>query len=124
MSRIKSRDTKPELAVRSLVHRMGYRFRLHRKDLPGKPDLVFAGRRKVVFVHGCYWHLHDCKYGRVKPATNSLFWSSKRESNKMRDLRINDALLSMGWEILTIWECETKDLKKLSNRVEEFLEGN
>jgi DNA mismatch endonuclease (patch repair protein) len=123
MSRIKSRDTKPELIVRSLIHRLGYRFRLHRKDLPGTPDLVFPGRRSVIFVHGCYWHLHDCKFGQVKPATNASFWSAKREGNKLRDQKNEAALIAKGWRVLVIWECETKDLKLIEKRVKKFLES-
>lgn len=121
MSRIKSRDTKPELLVRSLVHRLGYRFRLHRKNLPGKPDLVFSSRHKVIFVHGCYWHLHACKLGQVKPATNAEFWSAKREGNKIRDKKNEAALRALGWKVLNVWECETKDLAGVRKRVRKFL---
>src|SRR5688572_12051601 len=85
MSAIQSKDTKPEMIVRRLLHTNGYRYRLHDKRLPGRPDLVFPSRKKVIFVHGCYWHMHDCKYGRVKPKSNSEFWSAKRNSNVSRD---------------------------------------
>jgi len=123
MSRIKSRDTKPELLIRSLVHRLGYRFRLHRKDLPGKPDLVFPERKKVIFVHGCYWHVHDCPFGAVKPATNAFFWSEKRNGNVLRD-KLNEAkLATLGWEALTIWECEIKNTTSVAKRIKKFLDS-
>jgi DNA mismatch endonuclease (patch repair protein) len=85
MAAIKSKNTKPEMLIRSLIHSMGYRYRLHRKDLPGKPDLVFPKFGKIILVHGCYWHMHNCRYGRVVPKTNAKFWKAKRESNKERD---------------------------------------
>ncbi len=87
MSQIRDKNTKPEIIIRSMVHRMGFRFRLHDKSLPGKPDIVLPRHKKVIFVHGCFWHLHNCKYGRVKPATNADFWQAKRLSNKLRDKR-------------------------------------
>ena len=121
MSRIRSRDTKPELVVRSLVHRMGYRFRLHRKDLPGKPDLVFPKLCKVPFVHGCFWHMHRCRYGRVKPKTNARFWEEKRRGNVARDRRSRRALRRLGWDLLVIWECWTRNLPMLEQRVSAFL---
>jgi DNA mismatch endonuclease (patch repair protein) len=108
MSRIRGKDTKPELVVRSFVHRLGYRFRLHRKDLPGKPDLVFSRHKKIIFVHGCYWHLHSCKYGKVKPATNAEFWQDKRTGNKERDKRNIRELKKLGWEVLVVWECQVR----------------
>ena len=108
MSRIKGANTKPEMLVRSMVHGMGYRFRLHRKDLPGKPDLVLPQRRKVIFVHGCFFHRHRCRYGRVVPKTNAAFWRDKRQSNVNRDRRNLTALRKAGWEVLTVWECWTK----------------
>lgn len=123
MSNIRSRNTKPELIVRSLVHRLGYRFRLHRRDLPGKPDLVFVARRKIIFIHGCFWHMHDCKYGNVVPATNTEFWQTKRRSNVDRDKRSVAALKKDAWQILTIWECETKKPELLIKRIIEFLES-
>ena len=96
MSRIRGRDTKPELIVRSIVHQMGFRFRLHRKDLPGKPDLVLPGRGKIIFVHGCFWHMHRCRYGRVVPKTNAEFWQAKRQGNMDRDRRNRRALRADG----------------------------
>jgi len=121
MSRIRNRDTKPEMAVRKLVFALGFRYRLHRKDLPGKPDLVFAGAKKVVFVHGCYWHVHDCRYGRVTPKTNAEFWQTKRQSNVARDERDRLALTVLGWQSLIVWECETRDLEALKARLTRFL---
>jgi DNA mismatch endonuclease (patch repair protein) len=112
MSRIRNRNTRPEMIVRSLVHRMGYRYRLHRKDLPGKPDLVFPSRRKIIFVHGCFFHMHDCSYGRVVPKTNAEFWRVKRLSNVERDKRNVAALKSEEWEVFTVWECMTKPAQR------------
>lgn len=121
MSQIKGRNTKPEMFVRSLVHRMGYRFRLHRKDLPGKPDLVFPGMKKVIFVHGCFWHIHSCRYGQVIPRTNYEFWHTKRLSNVERDKRNLEVLESSGWKVLTIWECWIKD--RQFGQIQTALEG-
>ena len=108
MSKIKSRDTKPELKVRSLCHRVGLRFRLHRKDLPGKPDLVFPKLRTVIFVHGCYWHSHSCTYGTVQPKTNAKFWQEKRKRTVSRDKKNTNDLIALGWHVVIYWECELK----------------
>src|ERR1051325_6792485 len=116
MSRIRSRNTRPERVVRSLVHRMGYRYRLHKKDLPGTPDLVLVRHRKIIDVHGCFFHMHDCKYGRVVPATNAEFWKKKRLSNVARDRATLSALRREKWRVLTVWECETRDLKSLTDK--------
>ncbi|PYS45565.1 MAG: very short patch repair endonuclease [Acidobacteria bacterium] len=124
MSRIRNRNTRPEMKVRSMVHQMGYRYRLHRKDLPGKPDLVFPSRRKVIFVHGCFFHMHDCPYGRVVPKTNADFWRTKRLSNVERDRRNVAALNNDGWKVLEVWECQTKkteNLLLLKNNIRDFL---
>ncbi len=121
MSRIRNRNTRPEMFVRSLVHRMGYRYRLHRKDLPGKPDLVFPSRRKIVFVHGCFFHMHDCNYGRVTPKTNAEFWQNKRLSNVERDRRNVAALKRDGWKVLEVWECQTRMPDLLEKRLRHFL---
>lgn len=123
MAAIRGKDTRPEHIVRSLAHRMGFRFRLHRRDLPGKPDLVFPGRRRVILVHGCFWHVHDCPYGRVRPATNAGFWADKRAGNVARDERNLAALKGAGWGVLVIWECETRDLESLARRLKTFLGG-
>lgn len=121
MAAIRSKNTSPEIAVRKLVYGLGFRFRLHRTDLPGTPDLVFCSRKKIIFVHGCFWHLHSCRRGRLTPATNAAFWRVKRERNVGRD-RSNRKLLSKaGWSILTIWECQIKDERKVRERIETFL---
>jgi DNA mismatch endonuclease (patch repair protein) len=124
MSRIQGKDTKPEMVVRKLVFAMGYRYRLHDKKLPGKPDLVFAGRRKVIFVHGCFWHRHNCKYGRVVPQTRKPFWKEKLDKNKERDKKNIQKLKQMGWGVLVVWECETKNTERrelLINKLGIFL---
>ncbi len=121
MSRVRGKDTSTEIKVRSLAHRLGYRFRLHRKDLPGKPDLVFPSRKKVIFVHGCFWHGHECARGARIPKTNSDYWIKKITNNMERD-RSNIVLLeSLGWEILAIWECEVKDNEQLERTLNCFL---
>lgn len=123
MRRIRSRDMKPEMVVRRLVHGMGYRFRLHRKNLPGKPDLVFGPRRSVIFVHGCFWHQHNeaaCAHGHV-PKSNSAYWAPKLARNVARDKEVQEALRVAGWRVMVIWECETKDTQALAARVTEFL---
>lgn len=125
MASIRNKDTKPETIVRKLVHAMGYRYRLHRKDLPGKPDLVFSRMRKVIFVHGCFWHLHRCRYGRVKPKTNAQFWNDKRELNRMRDIKNRRLIKNMGWNSLIVWECNIMDKRKrqqLESRIISFLQ--
>lgn len=117
MSRIRGRDTKPEMAVRRLTHRMGYRFRLHRRDLAGSPDLVFPGRRKVIFVHGCYWHRHPgCRFA-YSPKSNVDFWNEKFASNVARDTAALTQLQAEGWHPLVIWECESTDAEKLEVRL-------
>ena len=121
MQRIRSKDTKPELRVRKLVHRLGYRFRLHGAKLPGRPDLVFAARRKVIFVHGCYWHVHACRYGRVVPATNAEFWQKKRSGNVARDRVVRGELRRAGWTLLVIWECQVRDEERVAKRIQTFL---
>lgn len=123
MSQIRGKDTKPELIVRSLVHRMGYRFRLHVKDLPGKPDLVLPRHDKLIFVHGCYWHMHRCRYGRVVPKTNTQFWQTKRQGNVDRDRRNLRKLRREGWTVLVLWECWTRDVVKLQSRLDAFFEA-
>jgi DNA mismatch endonuclease (patch repair protein) len=117
MASIRGKNTKPEMVVRSLVHRLGYRYRLHKKTLPGKPDLVFASRRKLIFVHGCFWHMHDCRYGTVKPATNALFWEAKRMLNVDRDRKCRMLLEQAGWQVLVIWECETRSSEAILTEV-------
>lgn len=121
MRAIRSKDTKPELVVRKLIHGLGYRYRLHRKELPGHPDLVFARRRKVIFVHGCFWHGHNCKRGNRAPKENAEYWRQKIDRNRVRDLQNESALRAAGWDILMIWECELKDVTALENQVYHFL---
>ncbi len=109
MRAIRSRDTKPELRVRSLLHRMGYRFRLHRRDLPGSPDIVLPGRRAAVLVHGCFWHGHGCARGARAPKANAGYWSAKRERNRARDAAAEAALKALGWRVVIVWECALRD---------------
>lgn len=123
MAAIRATNTKPEVTVRRLVHRMGYRYVLHDRRLPGRPDLVFPSRRKVIFVHGCFWHMHRCRYGKVVPATNAAFWHKKRTGNVARDRVSMKALASQGWHILVTWECELKNLCSLNNRLVAFLDS-
>jgi DNA mismatch endonuclease (patch repair protein) len=120
MSRIKSKNTGVEMAVRRLLTSLGYRYRLHRKDLPGKPDIVFPGRRAAIFVHGCFWHLHDC--GRYKlPQSRVEFWSEKLSMNVARDTMAVEALDAAGWRVRTVWECELRDLPRLTRELRRFL---
>lgn len=121
MRRIRSRDTSPERVLRKLIHSLGYRFRLHRKDLPGKPDLVFPGRNKVIFIHGCFWHLHSgCREGRV-PSSRGEYWGPKLARNKSRDAQNACALLEDGWDVLVVWECELKNMQAVTEALQDFL---
>lgn len=121
MRAVKDRDTKPEMMVRRLLHRMGYRYRLHRKDLPGKPDIVFASRRKVIFVNGCFWHGHSCKRGNRLPKTNAEYWKSKIMRNVERHSNQLAKLAAAGWTGLTLWECELADEDALAQCLIAFL---
>jgi DNA mismatch endonuclease, patch repair protein len=121
MSRIRNRDTKPEMVVRSIVHRLGYRYRLHKKDLPGKPDIVLVRHKKIIDVRGCFFHMHVCKYGRVAPATNTEFWQTKRLSNVERDKRNAQSLKKAGWRVLVVWECQSRDIRSLERKLRRFL---
>jgi DNA mismatch endonuclease, patch repair protein len=123
MSRIRSKDTRPELALRRLLESRGIRFELHGADLPGKPDVVFRPAKKAVFVHGCYWHMHRCRYGRVVPRTNEEFWQKKRSGNVERDRRARRELRAIGWRSLIVWECWTKrSPQTVEDRIVRFLE--
>ena len=123
MARIRGRDTEPERTVRHLVHSLGYRFRLHRRDLPGTPDLVFPARHKVVFVNGCFWHRHvGCRYA-YSPKTNVEFWEAKFAANVARDGRVLRELDDLGWSALTIWECETANLELLTEKLKRYLDN-
>lgn len=120
MRAVRRRDTAPEMRVRRLLHRLGYRYRLQAGDLPGKPDIVFRGRRVAVFVHGCFWHGHECRRGRL-PASRVDYWRSRIERNRNRDERALRALQALGWRSLVIWECEIRDLVALEARLRGFL---
>ena len=123
MAKVKGRDTRPEKIVRSLLHSMGYRFRLQRKDLPGKPDIVFSKYRSLIFVHGCYWHRHDCPNGRRLPKSHLDFWLPKLQGNRERDMKTQSLLQEQGWNILVIWECMLRDEIALQEIIRAFLEG-
>jgi DNA mismatch endonuclease (patch repair protein) len=121
MRSIRKTDTRPELAVRRLAHAIGYRFRLHRRDLPGSPDLVFSGRRKVIFVHGCFWHQHEgCRLAR-QPKSRPDYWPKKLARNVGRDTEVQGRLVDQGWEVMVVWECETRELDTLRDRLTNFL---
>lgn len=121
MQQVKGKDTQPELHVRSMLHRMGYRFRLHRKDLPGTPDIVFPSRRVVVFVHGCYWHGHGCRIGQL-PKSRLEYWEPKIAANRERDRRKETALVAAGWRVAVVWQCELGDAEKLAARLRAILD--
>jgi DNA mismatch endonuclease (patch repair protein) len=120
MQSVGTKDTGPELIVRRLLYSLGFRYRLHGKKLPGKPDLVFASRRKAVFVHGCFWHNHECSKGRA-PKSKAEYWLPKLETNRLRDDRNLDLLASQGWQSLVVWQCETKDPDALRLKLVSFL---
>lgn len=120
MSKIRSKNTKPEIFVRSLLHRKGYRFRLHRKELPGKPDIILPKYKAVIFVHGCFWHRHDgCKY-TYNPKTRIAFWENKFAENVRRDLLVQKKLIEQGWNVLVIWGCELENLAMLEEKLQGF----
>ena len=121
MALVRSKDTKPEMIVRRLVHRLGYRYRLHRRDLPGSPDLVFVCSRKAIFIHGCFWHQHRCAAGNRCPKTRVGFWRAKLEGNKARDRRSIAKLRRDGWTVLVLWECEIGNKPVLIGRINAFL---
>ena len=123
MSRIRGRDTKPEMIVRRIAHGLGFRFRLHRPDLPGRPDLVFPRYKAVIMVHGCFWHRHPgCRY-TTTPKTRVDYWQKKFDGNVVRDRRNEAALSELGWRTMVIWECETRDREAVAERIEGFLRG-
>ena len=124
MSRIKSANTKPEMAVRSILHKLGYRFRLHRKNLPGSPDIVLPKYNSVIFVHGCFWHRHkDCKKAYT-PKTKRSFWEEKFKTNIERDIKVKKELKSDGWRVFVVWECELSYIESVSKELEKFLKNN
>lgn len=121
MRAVKGCNTKPEMVVRQLLHRMGYRYRLHRKDLPGKPDIVFSSRRKVIFVNGCFWHGHSCSRGSRLPKTNVDYWQTKISRNVERHSDQLKKLTADGWMVLTLWECELANKSAVERRLRDFL---
>ena len=120
MSSIQGRNTRPELLIRSTLHRLGFRFRIHRKDLPGNPDIVFPARRKAVFVDGCFWHGHECRYGHL-PTSNVRYWKKKIHNNRLRDERVRNLLRLGGWRVLAIWECEIQNRASLIKKLNRLL---
>ncbi|WP_273429313.1 DNA mismatch endonuclease Vsr [Marinobacter sp.] len=124
MSSVKTKDTGPEMVVRRLLHRSGYRYRLHAKDLPGRPDLVFRSRKKVIFVHGCFWHGHEkCRFGNP-PKSRLDYWLPKLQANRARDERTIRSLREQGWDVMIVWQCEVKETADLLERLVNFLEGH
>ena len=121
MARVGPKDTTPELAIRRLLHRLGYRFQLHRHDLPGTPDIVFQGRRKVIFVHGCFWHRHPGCKAASTPKTRVDFWAQKFHENVARDARKTKTLEAEGWGVAIVWSCETKNIEPLASKLSAFL---
>lgn len=122
MARVRGKDTKPEMRVRRLLTRLGARYRLHRKDLPGSPDIVLPGRKLAIFVHGCFWHGHDCKRGARAPKANADYWLTKISRNRARDITSREALQATGWQVETLWECELKDEAALRERLSALLD--
>lgn len=120
MSQVGTKDTKPEMLVRRALHRLGYRYRLHRRDLPGSPDLVFPSRQKAIFVHGCFWHGHGCKWGKL-PKSRLDYWKPKIETNRERDIKNMAALAEQGWEATVVWQCELKHPDEVLKRIVAFL---
>ena len=123
MSRVKNANTKPEILVRQLLHKLGYRFRLHNRELPGSPDIVLPRHRKVIFVHGCFWHGHSCPRGK-RPESRTEFWNTKLDKNLARDAKAQDELRASGWDALVLWECQTKDQVTLTEILQNFLPAN
>jgi DNA mismatch endonuclease (patch repair protein) len=121
MARIRSKDTAPELIVRRLLHALGYRFRLHFASLPGRPDLAFPKRKKAIFVHGCFWHSHPGCVRATRPVSRAAFWAEKFEKNQERDTRVQAQLRDQGWNVLVVWECETKEYDTLKAKLKAFL---
>ncbi len=123
MRAVLGKDTAPEMTVRRLTHALGYRYRLHAANLPGKPDLVFPSRRKVIFVHGCFWHQHRCRRGNRVPASRREYWVKKLAGNKTRDRKVRRQLRREGWRVLVLWECQLKDQTRLAQRISTFLDA-
>jgi DNA mismatch endonuclease (patch repair protein) len=123
MASVKNKNSKAELKVRSLLHKMGYRFRLHRNDLPGKPDIVMPKHKTIIFVHGCFWHSHNCKNATI-PKSNQEYWTNKFEKNKVRFLEVKKTLQDRGWAVFVIWECETKNVERIKDILNNILKNN
>jgi DNA mismatch endonuclease, patch repair protein len=121
MSQNKGKDTSIEICVRRLVYSLGYRYRLHRRDLPGCPDMIFPSRKELIFINGCYWHRHSCKKGRSMPATRKNFWTSKFDRTIERDKKNLRKLRKEGWKLLVVWECQIRNIERLKNRISDFL---
>lgn len=121
MQAVRTKDTGPELVVRRALFAKGYRFRLHRRDLPGSPDIAFPGRKKAIFVHGCFWHGHECRKGRASKSRTD-YWGPKLEANRLRDMRNLNELRALGWDVEIVWQCELSDMEKLLARLGAFLE--
>ena len=122
MSRVRPKNSKPEIVVRQILHAMGYRFRLHARELPGRPDIVFRRRKKAIFVHGCFWHRHPGCRRTTTPKTREEFWQSKFVANQARDTRVQNELVDMAWTYLVVWECEVKDKVTLAKKLQSFLD--
>lgn len=123
MAKIRGKDTTPELIVRRLVHSLGYRYRLHVTSLSGSPDLAFPGRCKAIFVHGCFWHDHKCKVAGRPPQTRKEYWQAKFARNRQRDRKVRRELRKLGWQVLVVWECQTRNLRRLQARIVKFLDA-
>ena len=121
MRRVHSVDTSPELALRHFLHRLGYRYRLHDSALPGKPDLVFPARRKIIFVHGCFWHGHACPAGRNRPVSTTSYWGAKLTRNQTRDRKHARSLRALGWRVMVVWECQLANFDRVARRITSFL---
>jgi DNA mismatch endonuclease (patch repair protein) len=121
MSRIRSKNTRPEKQVRSALHSLGFRYRLHSAKLPGRPDMVFPKAKVAIFIHGCFWHMHSCRFGKVVPKTNGLFWQTKRKGNVERDKRNAAAMRKLGWKAITVWECECRESTKFQAGIRKIV---
>lgn len=123
MALVRSRNTRPEIAVRRIIKSLGYRFQSHRADLPGKPDFVLSRKRKAIFVHGCFWHGHSCRAGTNRPSSNQAYWGAKLAGNERRDSKSRASLRRMGWRTMVVWECQIGNHERLRSRIEHFLES-
>jgi DNA mismatch endonuclease, patch repair protein len=121
MQAVRSKNTGPEMCVRRMLRAQGYRYRLHRRDLPGCPDLVFSGRKKIIFIHGCFWHGHDCARGARVPVQNRDYWTRKVARNKARDQAARETLTALGWDVVILWECEIRDKERTAEELRKFL---